>query len=69
MLVPDAGLRRRIGGADRPEPVGPVRKPGGAASSGYTVNSLFTGAGPRVGIKGQFGIGDFQFIGEMAGAS
>ena len=42
--------------------------PGGAASSGYTVNSLFTGAGPRVGIKGQFGIGDFQFIGEMAGA-
>jgi len=42
--------------------------PDGAASSGYTVNSLFTGAGPRVGIKGQFGIGDFQFIGEMAGA-
>jgi len=42
--------------------------PGGDASSGYTVNSLFTGAGPRVGIKGQFGIGDFQFIGEMAGA-
>jgi hypothetical protein len=42
--------------------------PSGAASSGYTLNSLFTGAGPRVGIKGQFGIGDFQFIGEMAGA-
>jgi len=42
--------------------------PDGTASSGYTVNSLFTGAGPRVGIKGQFGIGDFQFIGEMAGA-
>ena len=42
--------------------------PDGVASSGYTVNSLFTGAGPRVGIKGQFGIGDFQFIGEMAGA-
>lgn len=42
--------------------------PDGAASSGYTVSSLFTGAGPRVGIKGQFGIGDFQFIGEMAGA-
>lgn len=42
--------------------------PGGAASSGYTENSLFTGAGPRAGIKGQFGIGDFQFIGEMAGA-
>jgi hypothetical protein len=40
----------------------------GAASSGYTVNSLFTGAGPRVGVKGQYGIGDFQFIGEMAGA-
>ena len=40
--------------------------PNGAASSGYTNNSLFTGAGPRVGIKGQFGIGDFQFIGEMA---
>jgi hypothetical protein len=42
--------------------------PDGAASSGYTANSLFTGAGPRVGINGRFGIGDFQFIGEMAGA-
>lgn len=42
--------------------------PDGTASSGYTVNSLYTGAGPRVGVKGQFGIGDFQFIGEMAGA-
>jgi len=35
---------------------------------GYTVNCLFTGAGPRAGVKGQFCIGDFQFIGEMAGA-
>lgn len=41
----------------------------GAASSGYTVNSVFTGAGPRLGIKGQYGIGDFQFIGEVAAAA
>src|SRR6202022_2073651 len=40
----------------------------GAASSGYTVNSMFTGAGPRLGIKGLYGVGDFQLIGEMAGA-
>ena len=41
----------------------------GAASSGYTVNSVFTGAGPRLGVKGQYGIGDFQLIGEVAGAA
>jgi hypothetical protein len=41
----------------------------GAASSGYTVNSMFTGAGPRLGIKGQYGIGDFQLIGEAAAAA
>ena len=41
----------------------------GAASSGYTVDSMFTGAGPRFGVKGQYGIGDFQFIGEVAAAA
>jgi hypothetical protein len=40
----------------------------GTASSGYTSNSLFTGAGPRLGLKGQYDLGDFQFIGEFAGA-
>jgi hypothetical protein len=33
-----------------------------------TTNSLFTGAGPRLGMKGQYALGDFQFIGEIAGA-
>jgi hypothetical protein len=37
------------------------------AASGYTTNSLFTGAGPRLGLKGQYTLGDFQFIGELAG--
>ena len=40
----------------------------GTAASGYTNNSLFTGAGPRLGLKGQYALGDFQFIGEFAGA-
>jgi hypothetical protein len=40
----------------------------GTASSGYTTNSLFTGAGPRLGIKGQYDLGAFQLIGEFAGA-
>lgn len=48
---------------------GLFESPGGAASSGYTNNSLFTGAGPRLGLKGQYGIGDFQFIGEVAAAA
>jgi Legionella pneumophila major outer membrane protein precursor len=41
----------------------------GTESSGYTTNSLFTGAGPRLGLKGQYALGDFQIIGEMAGAA
>ena len=48
---------------------GLFESPNGAASSGYTNNSTFTGAGPRLGIKGQYGIGDFQFIGEVAAAA
>ena len=48
---------------------GLFESPNGAASSGYTNNSMFTGAGPRLGIKGQYGIGDFQFIGEVAAAA
>ncbi len=42
--------------------------PDGSASMSYTTPSLFTGAGPRVGLKGQYALGDFQFIGEFAGA-
>ena len=38
------------------------------SASGYTNHSLFTGAGPRLGLKGQYAFGDFQFIGEFAGA-
>jgi hypothetical protein len=48
---------------------GLFQSPGGAASSSNTVTSLFTGAGPRLGIKGQYGLGDFQLIGEVAGAA
>jgi hypothetical protein len=40
----------------------------GTAASGYTNTSLFTGAGPRLGLKGQYALGDFQFTGEFAGA-
>jgi hypothetical protein len=40
----------------------------GSASSGYTTNSLFTGAGPRLGLKGQYALGNFQLIGEVAAA-
>jgi len=39
-----------------------------SASSGYTTNSLFTGAGPRLGLKGGYVLGAFQFLGEVAGA-
>ena len=48
---------------------GLFQSPGGLASSANTVTSLFTGAGPRVGVKGQYALGDFQFIGEVAGAA
>jgi hypothetical protein len=42
--------------------------PDGSASMSYTTPSMFTGAGPRLGLKGQYALGDFQFIGEVAGA-
>jgi hypothetical protein len=41
----------------------------GTEASGYTNNSLFTGAGPRLGLKSQYALGDFQLIGEFAGAA
>jgi Legionella pneumophila major outer membrane protein precursor len=40
----------------------------GLTTAANTTTSLFTGAGPRVGLKGQYGAGNFQFFGEMAGA-
>jgi hypothetical protein len=40
----------------------------GTASTADTTTSSFTGAGPRLGIKGQYALGNFQFIGEAAGA-
>jgi hypothetical protein len=42
--------------------------PDGSASMSYTTPSMFTGAGPRLGLKGQYALGDFEFIGEFAGA-
>jgi len=47
---------------------GMFQSPDGTAYSANTTNSLFTGAGPRVGLKGQYDLGNFQFIGEFAGA-
>jgi hypothetical protein len=41
----------------------------GTSFNSYTNTSLFTGAGPRVGMKGTYTLGDFQFIGEAAGAA
>jgi hypothetical protein len=40
----------------------------GLTSASNTTNSLFTGAGPRLGMKGQYALGNFQFFGEMAAA-
>jgi len=40
----------------------------GTTTASNTTNSLFTGAGPRLGMKGQYNLGDFQFFGEAAGA-
>jgi Flp pilus assembly protein TadG len=40
----------------------------GLTSAANTTSSLFTGAGPRLGMKGQYAIGNFQFFGEAAGA-
>ena len=41
----------------------------GTDASGYTNHSLFTGVGPRLGLKGQYALGDFKLIGEFAGAA
>jgi hypothetical protein len=48
---------------------GIAQSPDGAASMANTTHSLFTGAGPRLGMKGQYALGDVQFIGEVAGAA
>jgi hypothetical protein len=40
----------------------------GTSLSAYTTPSLFTGAGPRLGVKGQYTLGNVQFLGELAGA-
>jgi hypothetical protein len=48
---------------------GLFQSPDGLASSANTVNSMFTGAGPRLGMKGQYALGDFQLIGEVGGAA
>ena len=37
-------------------------------ASGYTNYSMFTGVGPRVGTKGQYDLGNFEFTGEIAAA-
>jgi hypothetical protein len=47
---------------------GLFQNPDGTAFNGYTNNSLFTGAGPRLGLKGQYDLDNIQFIGEFAAA-
>jgi len=42
--------------------------PDGSASMSYSTPSLFTGVGPRLGLKGQYDLGNFQFIGQFAAA-
>jgi hypothetical protein len=48
---------------------GTFQSPDGTAFNSNTTTSLFTGAGPRLGMKGQYALGDFQFIGEAGGAA
>lgn len=42
--------------------------PDGSASMSYNTPSSFTGAGPRLGLQGQYALGDVQLIGEVAAA-
>jgi hypothetical protein len=48
---------------------GLFESPGGAASATNTNHSRFTGAGPRLGMEGQYALGDFRLIGELATAA
>ena len=48
---------------------GSFQSPDGTASTGYTTHSLFTGAGPRLGVTGQYDLGNFRLIGEVAAAA
>ncbi|MGV3635202.1 MAG: Lpg1974 family pore-forming outer membrane protein [Pseudorhodoplanes sp.] len=41
----------------------------GDASHSYTNTSRFTGAGPRLGVRGQYGLGSFDFSGEVAASA
>jgi hypothetical protein len=45
---------------------GLFESPGGAESATNTNHSRFTGAGPRLGMEGQYALGDFRLIGELA---
>lgn len=40
-----------------------------STSHSYVSRSLFNGAGPRIGIRGQYDVGQWQFFGEGAGAA
>ncbi len=44
------------------------QSPDGLTTAGNTTESEFTGAGPRLGIKGQYAVGNLQFFGETAAA-
>ncbi|MDP2298161.1 MAG: Lpg1974 family pore-forming outer membrane protein [Pseudolabrys sp.] len=48
---------------------GTFQNPAGTVSMSNTTNSLFTGIGPRVGLRGDLALGQFEFIGELAAAA
>ena len=41
----------------------------GLSANGNTIDSLFNGVGPRAGMQAQFFHGDFDFLGQFAGAA
>ena len=68
MCLPVARVRRRGVCPRQGELNGAYPSLDGLTTASNTTESAFTGAGPRVGIKGQYAIGDFAFFGEAAGA-
>jgi len=69
----DCAFQMRVfGGAEfariNQELTGTFQSLDGLTSASNTTNSLFTGAGPRLGMRGQYVLSNYQFFGEMAAA-
>jgi hypothetical protein len=72
-FCPDCPFQLRVfGGAEfariNQDLTGTFQSLDGLTSASNTTSSLFAGAGPRLGMKGLYAMGNFQFFGEMAGA-